>query len=89
MIEKTKKEILREARSLVYHVVLLFACVIVACIDLYFKKYAMGILLGIMAIAEVSTMDVIMDCIKLDLDALELHAKIEELNELKKKYGIT
>lgn len=89
MIEKTKKEILREVRSFVHHVVLLFACVIVACIDMYFKKYAAGILLGMIAIVQVNTTNTIMDCIKLDLDALELHAKIEELNELKKKYGIT
>lgn len=89
MIEKTKKEILKEVRSLVFQVALLFACVIVACIDMYFKKYAAGILLGIMAIVQVGTMDTIMDCIKLDLDMLELQAQKNQLDEMKKKFGIT
>lgn len=89
MIENTKKEILKEARSLTICVAILFACVVVAGLDMYFKHYAAGIMLGIMAIVQVHSMDMIMDNIKLDLDILELHARADELKEMKKKLGIT
>ncbi len=81
MIERTKKEILSEVRKLVSHALLLFVCVAVACFGMYMKEYIPAIMLGIMAIVQVIAMDSIMDCIKLDLDMLELVTKVEEVED--------
>lgn len=89
MIEETKKEILDEIKNLVVHILFTLGHVILGCICMYIQHYFIGIMSGGLAILNVKLIDLIIDSIKLDIDLLELKARGDELNEMKKKFGIT